>query len=347
LGVTIKDVAADAGVSTATVSHVINKTRYVSGEVTDRVYESIARLKYYPNLLVSGLRSKKSKTIGIVIPNITNETFAALTERVQRTFFMLDYNIILCDTAYDQVLEDRAIETLIMKQADAVVIVPVDGYTKKMQELQELGIPLILIDRSFAGIAVDTIAVDNYEGQYEIINYLIGLGHKKIGYIARKLEQSHSRDQKRGYIDALKNSGLAYDPEWVVNAGGHGFNSGVEAVKELVRRKPEITAIAAYYDVIAFGAIRGLIDMGYSVPGDYSVVGYDGMRFTEVTVPRLTTVLVPVDLIAEKICDLVRLRMEDAFSGNGERSDPLDVVLKPSLLIRESCEKPVSKKRKS
>ncbi|MCL1895266.1 MAG: LacI family transcriptional regulator [Clostridiales bacterium] len=343
---TIKDVAADAGVSTATVSHVINKTRYVSDEVTGRVNDSIARLRYYPNLLVSGLRSKKSKTIGIVIPSITNETFAALTERVQRTFFQMDYNIILCDTSYDQVLEDRAIETLIMKQADAVVIVPVGGYTQKMQELQELKIPVILMDRSFSEIAVDTIRVDNYEGQYEIINYLVGMGHKRIGYIDRKQEQSHSRDQKRGYVDALKNNGIEPDPKWVVNTGGHDFNSGVEAVKALVSRTPEVTAIAAYYDVIAFGAIRGLIDMGYSVPGDYSVVGYDGMKFTEVTVPRLTTVLAPVDMMARNVCDLVLNKM-DGLSGNGgqEQAEPVDVVIKPSLVIRESCGEPAPEAR--
>lgn len=331
--------AEHAGVSTATVSHVINKTRYVSKEVTKRVNDSIGELKYYPNHLVGGLRSKKSNTIGIVIPSISNEIFGALTERIQKIFFSMDYNIILCNTSYDCDLEERALETLIMKQADAIIIIPVDAYTKKMNEIQERGTPIILVDRVYKDVKADNIRVDNYLGEYEIVSYLISLGHRRIGYIDRQLEQSHSRDQKNGYIQALADNGIEYDAKYVINAKGHDFLSGAEAVKRLMKRCKDITAISAYYDVIAFGAMRGLIDLGYSIPQDVSVVGYDGMKFSDVTYPRLTTVLTPVKTMAEKICSLILERLKEKYNEDEKKDvfEPADIIIKPKLMIRESC----------
>jgi len=336
LSVTIKDVAADAGVSTATVSHVINKTRYVSDEVQNRVNESIARLNYYPNHLVRGLRSKKSNTIGVVLPSISNEMFGALTEKIQKRLFKQDYNIILCNTSYDSALEDRALETLIMKQADAIIIVPVKDYSPKMKEIRDMGMPLVFVDRVFEDSGVDTIRVDNFKGEYDIVGYLISMGHVRIGYIDRNVEQSHSLEQKNGYIQALKDNGIPVDPDLIVNAKGYDFMAGAEAVKRLIRKNCDITAISAYYDIIAFGVIRGLIDLGYSVPEDKSVVGYDGMKFTEVTSPRLTTVMTPVDVLAKKICDLLVKRLREKHSEGRTVFTPVDIIIEPKLILQES-----------
>ena len=340
MGVTIKEVAADAGVSTATVSHVVNKSRYVSKELRDRVNASIVKLKYYPNDLVRGMRSKKSNTIGIVLPSISNETLGALTEMIQKILFDLNYNTILCNTSYDCALEERALETLIMKQADAIIIVPVDDYSDKMKEIKEMDIPLVLVDRAFEGAGVDSIRSDGFKGTYDIVSYLIRMGHRKIGYIDRYLEQSHSQERKNGYIQALLDNGIPFEPDFVVGAQGFDFLAGAEAAKALLTKRKDITAISAHYDVIAFGAMRGLADLGYAVPGDKSVVGYDGMEFTEVTTPRLTTVKMPLEQMAEKICELTlrRLKEKHAHADADEKPGfvPVDIIVEPELILRES-----------
>jgi len=338
MSLTIKDVAADAGVSTATVSHVINKTRRVSKELRDRVNDSIVRLKYYPNHLVRGLRSQNSKTVGVVLPSISNEIFAMLTECIQKILFDIDYNIILCNTSYDSKLEDKALETLIMKKTDAISIIPVGEYTERMNEIREMGIPVIFIDRQFKDLKVDTIRVNNFKGEYDIICYLIKMGHRRIGYIDRSIEQSHSIEQRNGYVEALKDNGIEYDPALVINANGFDFVSGADAVKQLMIRNSDITAISAYYDILAVGAIRGLNDLGYSVPEDVSVVGYDGMKFTSVTSPRLTTVMMPIEDMARSICDLVVKRLEEKYADPEERPEfePVDIVINPKLVMQES-----------
>lgn len=338
MSVTIKEVAADAGVSIATVSHVINKTRYVSQEVCDKVNASIAKLNYYPNHLVGGLRKNKTYTIGLIIPSISNETFGALTENIQKRFLALGYNLILCNTSYDSKLEERALNTLIMKKVDGVIIIPAYGYSDKIREIKEMNIPIILIDRIFESLNIDTVRVDNFKGEYEIISYLIAMGHRNIGYIDRMVAQSHSEEQRGGYIEALKSHGIALNPDNIVHANGYYYQSGIDAVKALLKANPEITAISAYYDVIAFGAMRGLIDMGYRVPEDISVVGYDGMPFTEATCPRLTTVLTPIREMADEICQLILKRLEekDRKVGPEESAPAANIVIQPKLILRES-----------
>ncbi|GHU68708.1 LacI family transcriptional regulator [Clostridia bacterium] len=336
--ITIKDVATDAGVSTATVSHVINRTRYVSQEMTDRVNSSIMKLKYYPNLLVGSLRSKKSNTIGIVIPSISNETFGALAEGIQKTFFNLNYNIILCNTSYDTELEEKALNTMIMKQADAIILISVADYSNKMKEIQEMGIPVILVDRMYPGVSIDMVRINNFKGEYDVVKYLIDRGHRRIGYVDRKLEQSHSREQRNGYIEALKDRDIPFDPKIVVRAEGHDFNAGVEVAKRLMKLAPDITAVAAYYDIVAVGVMRGLMDLGYSIPDDISVVGFDGMKVTEVTYPRLTTVLTPIDTMVEKVCEVVVKRLEEKSKDSEaiKSFEPVDIVIESELIVRES-----------
>ena len=178
---TIKDVAALAGVSTATVSHVINSTRKVGDETIDLVMSAIKELNYYPNRLVGSLHGKGTYTVGMVIPNIANETFGKIAEKIQMQLFDLGYNLIVCNTAYDPVTEEKALETLLTKKIDAVIAIPASQISDKLREIQSYDIPVILVDRIFADMDTDTVIVDNRRGEYELVNYLIRLGHRNIG----------------------------------------------------------------------------------------------------------------------------------------------------------------------
>lgn len=333
--VTIKDVAQQAGVSIATVSHVLNKTRYVSEETTQRVNGAIADLGYYPNLLVRSLRGKQTYTIGLVIPSIANETFGLLAETIQKILFQSGYNLIICTTSYDLQIEDEAFNTLLTKKVDAVIAIPSSREGQKLKEIRSMGIPVVLVDRTIPEFPVDTVRVDNEQGMHRIIHHLIELGHTKIGYIDRKIDQSHSLEQKIGYKKALEEHGLRYDPSLIVRADGFDYTSGVNAVKTLLQRIPQLTAVCAYYDITALGALRGILDMGHSVPQDISVVGFDGMPITNVSCPRLTTISFPVNRIAKATCNLLIKRLEQ-----GDEQNEKDIIFVPKLIVRDSTAPP-------
>jgi len=337
-GVTIKDVAADAGVSTATVSHVINPTRYVSDGVSKRVQNSIDKLNYYPNMLVGSLKGKGTYTIGMIIPSITNETFGKMAELIQTTLFDLGYNLIVCNTSFDTELEERALNTFLMKKVDAVIAVPANSRCEKLEEIAKTNTPVILVDRILKDVDTDTVVTDNYKGQYELTSYLIRMGHKNIGYVDRLIEQSHSSDQRKGYLAALSDNGIEPDPENIINANGHYYKAGMEAGHALMQKRPLLTAIACYYDPIAFGVMRGLTDLGYRIPDDVSVVGYDNMLFAEATWPALTTAEVPVKLIAEEACRILKLRLEENGSKN-DKTNTIHTTFPPALVIRESVKR--------
>ena len=335
--VTVKDVAKRAEVSIATVSHVINKTRFVSEDLTARVNDAIKELGYYPNQLVGGLRKKKSFTIGLVLPSISNETFGLLAETIQKLLFKQGYNLIICNTSNDVEIEEEALNTLLMKKADAIMAIPTSREGEKLKEIQRMGVPLVLVDRVIPGLKVDTVRVDNFRGTHDAITHLLDLGHRDIGYIDRKIDQSHSLEQVRGYRQALEERGLAFDPSRVVRADGFDYSSGVGAAKELISKQPQLTAIFAYFDITALGALRGILDLGYRVPEEFSVVGCDGMPFTNVSAPRLTTISFPVHRIAKTACDLVMERLEHKEDG---KEKVKDIVIAPKLIVRDSTAAP-------
>jgi LacI family transcriptional regulator len=337
VSVTIKDVARRAGVSTATVSHVINKTRYVSEETTERVNQAIEGLGYYPNMLVGSLRKKKTFTIGLVLPSISNETFGQLAEIIQKTLFKLGYNLIISTTAYDLEIEEQAFNTLLMKKVDAIIAIPSNREGNKLREIKGMGVPIVVIDRVIPGLTIDTVRIDNYQGMKNAIQYLIELGHHQIGYIDRKVDQSHSLEQREAYKSALEEHGISLNTKSILRSKGYGYESGTHAVKQLLRANPQLTALAAYYDITALGALRGLHEMGYRVPEDFSVIGFDAMPVTTVSWPSLTTVCFPVEQIAKTSCNLLikRLRREETQQGKEK-----DIVLVPKLIVRESTAGP-------
>ena len=332
---TIKDVARHANVSIATVSHVLNKTRFVSEELTARVNEAIKELGFYPNLLVGSLRKKRTFTIGLVIPYISNETFGHLAEAIQKLLFKQRYNLIICNTSYDLEIEEQAFNTLLTKKVDAMIVIPTTREAGRLQEIQDRGVPVILIDRIIPGLKVDVVRVDNVKGTYEAIKHLIDLGHRRIGYIDRHIDHSHSVDHKKGYRQALEENGIPFNMERVVRAEGFDYHAGVMAVKALLAKDPTLTAVFAYYDIMAFGAMRGAADLGLRIPEDLSVVGCDAMPFTAVSIPRLTTISFPIFKIARAACDLVLERLERS----GEFKER-DIVVGQRLVVRDSTAAP-------
>ncbi len=338
--VTIKDVAADANVSTATVSHVLNNTRNVSDEVAQRVRASLARLNYYPNQVVSSIRRKRTNTIGLLIPSIANETMSRIADYIQGILFQNGLSLTIFSSHHDGEIEEQAVRSMLMKRVDAILAIPSSLSSPSLLEAKRVGIPVILLDRELSDGDFDVVRCNNYQGEYLAVNYLIRMGHRHIGYVDRMVKLSHSMEQRRGYLDALRNNGLESDDRYIVSAHGHYYHAGVEAAQSLMLHASEITAIACYYDLIAFGVIRGLLELGYRVPEDVSVIGYDNMIFTEATWPSLTTVDISLKSIAENACRLLMQRLEEKDADDGSHSqEPIKTTLEPRLILRESVKR--------
>lgn len=331
---TIKDVAAAANLSIATVSHVLNNTRYVSAESREKVNEAIKALGYYPNQLVGGLRKKRSYTVGLVLPCISNETLGGFSEQLQRGLLEYQENLIICNTSYDGKLEALEISNLIKKRVDAIVSFPTSDNPTLLLEARQQGIPVILVDRQIQQLDADAVILDNYRATMEAVNYLVSIGHRKIGYIDRKTSQSHSCEQRRGYCDMLAQLGIA-DP-CVITAPDYDYAGGYQAAVAMLQKQPDITACLAYYDVTALGAIRGFVEAGKHVPQDISVIGYDCMPFSRYTCPIITSIEFPVQEVAQEVCRIVMRRIGENNIHNTSFSPIETVMIKPKLILGES-----------
>jgi LacI family transcriptional regulator len=326
---TIKDVAREAKVSIATVSHVLNHTRYVSPELVERVNLAVEKLNYYPNMLVGGLRRKQTYSIGLVIPSISNETFGRLAETIQTLLLEKNYNLIVCNTSNDFDLEVSALNTLIMKSVDAIIIIPSTDNAEKIIEVQNRGIPVVLIDRDISDLAACKVKVDYKKATYNATNYLLENGHTVIGYLDRAKELSHTQEQREGYLAALRDANIDIDERNCIRCDGYDYSDGVSAIQKLLEQNPKISAVLAYYDVTALGAIRGAVDAGYRVPEDLSVIGCDNMPFTSALVPRLTTINFPTDEVSQAVIDLVMGSLKD-------RKKVKTIIVDGQLIIRDS-----------
>lgn len=328
--VNIRDIAKRAQVSVATVSHVINKTRHVSDELIGRVEKAMSDLDYQPNLLAGSLRSKKSSTIGLIIPDSSNMLFSGVEKNIEDILFSQNYNVMVCNSAYDISRELEQLNTLRSKMVDGIIIVPATMDGKHLEKFKNIGIPIIILDRMIPDINVDTVLVDNYKGGYDAAKYLISLGHTDIGYIDRIYDHSHSLGRKKGFLKAFEENGLFFDANNIVR-GGFTFNTGVEAVKRLLKENSKITAIFTFNDINAFGAIRGLADLGLKVPADISVIGYDDTSLSEIYIPRLTTVHYPIVEMANVVSKLLLKRIAEPIFKKAVKK-----IVPTELIIRES-----------
>ena len=328
--VNIRDIAKRAQVSVATVSHVINKTRRVSDELIERVEKVMTDLDYQPNLLASSLRSKKSSTIGLIIPDSSNMIFSGVEKNIEDILFSQNYNVIVCNSAYDINRELEQLNILRSKMVDGIIIVPATTNGNHLKKFKSVGIPIIILDRMIPDINVDTVLVDNYKGGYDAAEYLISLGHTDIGYIDRISDHSHSLERKKGFVKAFEEKSLPFDVNNIVR-GGFTFDVGVEAVKKLLKGNSKITAIFTFNDINAFGVIRGLVDLGLKVPEDISVIGFDDTPLSEIYIPRLTTIRYPISEMASVVSKLLLKRIaEPGFK------KALKKIIPTELIIRES-----------
>jgi LacI family transcriptional regulator len=326
----MKDVAERASVSVTTVSHVLNKTRYVDRKLVRRVEDAFRSLGYQPNALARGLRRQETRMLGMVVPDNRNLYFAELARSVEDACFERGYNVILCNSDEDPAKENAYLSLLAEKRVDGIVFVASGTDRSGVQALLQHKIPVVALDRELKGMTCGSIIVDNRAGGRQATWHLIGGNHRRIGCISGPKNLASAKERLQGYRDALAEARLPVEPA-LIQMGNFHIEGGYTAVQALLDLPNRVTAIFAANDLMAIGALRGIAARGLRVPEDVAVVGFDDIALAMYTEPPLTTVKQPIREIGKLATELIMARV------NGERKEPQSRRLKTSLIVRESC----------
>ncbi len=329
--VTIKDVANQAGVSTTTVSHVINNTRFVAEPTRDAVEKAMSDLGYHPNTLARSLRSGETKTIGLMLPDGSNPFFADMARRIEDMGFKNGYSVILCNSDNDLEKQCSYIDTLIAKQVDGVIFISAGESKEDLQRLANTGTPVVVVDRNIPLSLADMILLDNEQAGYDGAKHLIDLGHSRIALITGPTELAPSHLRESGYRKALREIGVEPAPEHIVQ-GDFTLKSGSFAMEKLLLSKPLPTAVFALNDMMAIGAMATARRNGYRIPEDFSIIGFDNIELASAIVPSLTTIAQPVGQIAETAVDRLLEKVQLDFSSWENE----EIILPAKIIVRDS-----------
>ncbi|MBU8905216.1 catabolite control protein A [Desertibacillus haloalkaliphilus] len=330
MNTTIYDVAREAGVSMATVSRVVNGNPNVKPATRKKVLEAIERLGYRPNAVARGLASKRTTTVGVIIPDISSIFFAELARGIEDIATMYKYNIILCNSDQNKEKEIHLINTLLEKQVDGIVFMGGEITPEHAEQFKRSPVPVVLAatldeDREFP-----SVNIDYRQAVYDAISHLIKEGHKNIGMVSGSLEDPVNGYQKFiGYREALEENGLTFKEENIV-IGDYTYDSGREAFQSFLEIEDKPTAIFAATDEMALGVIHGAQDLKYNVPKDIEVIGFDNTRLATMVRPTLTTVVQPMYDIGA-----VSMRLLTKYMNKEEVSEHI-VVLPHRIEFRNS-----------
>ena len=341
MSATLNDIAAKAGVSVSTVSRVLNKKaqkyRIASG-TEQRVLRAAKELSYRPNEIARGLRLKKTNTIGLIAPDVSNPFFAYIIKRVQNVAHGLGYSLIVCNTDENLDQEIAHLNLLFRNRVDGLVAMPVGVSYEHYADWLDKGIPLVLLDRCFDELNVRSVVVDNYAGAYEAMEHLIEVGHERIAFIQGLPGTYTNTARLNGYRDALQAHGLPYDPELVVGADFRQENGYMET-KLLLSMSDRPTAVFATSDMITLGALQAIYEERLSIPQDISLVMFDDVDFAPFLRCPLTAVRQPKELMGEMAVKMLVDEVRGDRHGN-ERQAGTRVVLRPRLVRRQSVAPP-------
>lgn len=333
LAITLKDIAEKTNCSVSTVSRVLNnksKEFRISEETERLILETARLLNYRPNELARGLRLKRSHTIGLVVPDISNPFFAYVSHLIQRHAYEAGYSLILCNTDEDIELEIQQIELLRRKGVDGYIILPVGTKKEHIHELLSQNKPLVLLDRIFHDINTNAVVVDNRKGAYQAVKHLIDNGHQRIAIIQGLRNTSTNNARLAGYLDAMKDNSIAVDERLIVGNDFRKENGYIET-KLLLKLEIPPTAIFTTSDLITLGTLQAIAEEGKSIPKDVSIVAFDDIDYAPFLVAPLTSVRQPRDLMGQIA---VKLLINDIQSKGLNKKEKL--VLEPKLILRKS-----------
>ncbi|ENF8746638.1 substrate-binding domain-containing protein [Vibrio fluvialis] len=327
---TMKDIARLAGVSTSTVSHVINKTRFVSDEIAERVNKAAQDLNYAPSALARSLKMNRTKTIGMLVTTSTNPFFGEVVKGVERSCYHQGYNLILCNTEGDHERMKSSINTLLQKRVDGVILMCSTLAGERIDMFERYpDIPVVVMDWGPMLFASDKIQDNSLQGGYMATKHLIECGHKEIGCITGPLIRQQAQMRYEGYKRAILEAGLEINPKWIVEADFE-CEGGYEAMNKMIERGELPSAIFVSNDMMAMGAINAANEHGLSIPEDVSLIGYDDIHIAKFMSPALTTIHQPKYRLGKAAVETLLKKLDK------ETNEAQVVQLEPTLVVRKS-----------
>ncbi|MGC9458529.1 LacI family DNA-binding transcriptional regulator [Vibrio genomosp. F10] len=325
---TIKHVSEYAGVSQATVSRVINGTSRVSHDKKLKVEKAIQHLGYRPNSIAQALASSRTGSIGIIVPELGGPFFSEILHNLEGNFRRFGYHVVVTAGSNTEQGQQESVEFLLGRRVDAIVLHAQQLTDDYIISLEEQGVAIVLINRFIPEISTSCIDVDNELGGKLATQHLLKMGHRQIACITGPLDKSDARGRLQGYRIALEEAGLQYN-EALVSEAGFTEETGVSAMKKLLKREGDFTAVFASNDHMAFGAYEVLKGAGRSVPEQVSLVGFDNILFARYLTPGLTTINFPIEQMSVEAVQLAIQKL------NKNKRD-VNFKLSPRLVVRNS-----------
>ncbi|GAE36168.1 LacI family DNA-binding transcriptional regulator [Halalkalibacter akibai] len=328
--VRIIDVAKRANVSTATVSRVLSSPHTVREETMGRVLEAIKDLDYHPNILARQLRTLETKTVIVVVPDISNPFFSKVLRGIEYVAAANGYQVLLKDTTNDLELESGYVDLLRQKKADGMIFLTV--MNSELVNIVENQYPVVLACEYIEGSNIPTVSIDNISAARKATEYLIQLGHRQIACISGPTASVLGQDRLKGYYQALSQYNVTVDPV-LIQEGDFTYESGFNVMNKLLALNQLPTGVFAANDEMALGAIKAIKSKHFRVPADISVIGFDNIKFSTIVEPELTTIAQPAFEIGNKAMDLLIKLMKN------KKIIRSQFILDDKLIIRNSCVK--------
>jgi LacI family transcriptional regulator len=290
---TIRKVADLAGVSTATVSHVINDTRAVSGALTTRVLNAMEQLDYQPDIIARSLRRRETLTVGLIVPSIEIPFFARVAAGIEAAANDVGYSVILCNTGWSLSREVHYLNNLLARRVDGLLCISLAMSAEHIAPVLRRRTPVVIFERTMPGVEVDAVEIDNVQGAFDATAHLLDLGHRRVGCITGLPNSNLNEERIHGYRQALTERGIPFDPS-LLRMGDYTAAAGVRESLALLRLPQPPSAIFAFNDLMAMGVIQAVQERGLRIPADVAVIGFDGLAITEHCYPPLSTIEQPV-----------------------------------------------------
>ena len=337
---TLRDVAAAARVHPATASRALNpETRIlVSEETAQRVTEAAAALGYRPNPVARSLRTRRSHTVGVLIPDLNNPLFPPMIRGLEDRLATAGYVALLGNTDGDTGREQTIFEQMRARHVDGFVLATAQAADPVLAEAASADLPVVLMNRLDPEHDFSSVSVDNEQGMRMSVAHLAGLGHTRIAHIAGPRQMTTGEGRRRGYVEGLRAAALGADDDLIVSAAAFTVEEGARCCRELLGRGADFTAVAVANDMLAVGCFAALDEAGLSCPEDLSLVGFNDMPFVDRLRPALTTIRFPHYQLGTEAAQLLLERVEG-------RDAPVKILyMAPELVVRASTAPPPSRK---
>lgn len=329
--ITMKDIANEAGVSVVTVSRALNNKPDIEENTKKRIISIAEKAHYRPNQLARSFRTKKTNTIGLIVPDISNPFFSRIAMSIEIESYAAGYNLVVCNTNEDQEIEIQSVYNLIGRRIDGLIIAPVQNKSQHIVEFIEKKIPIVLIDRCFDDVDTNVVISDNKDSAFKAMTYLVKLGHRRIGFVSGRKNLSTVRNRRSGYLEAVQKFHLDENQN-LIAGNSFTFQSGYEAGLKLLSLPNPPTALLISGNMITIGVMKAILERGLSIPKDISLIGFIDNYCAPYLICPLTSISHPLQEMGKQAFKLLLKNIES------KKTIPFSkVIVETQFNIRQSC----------